>query len=91
MEKYIARGYVSEIRNFGNLMFFILRDQYKKEQITFFKKDNLELFNKAKEVTKESVVVVSGEKKTSEQAMNGYEVIPLGAEIKIPERNTRNK
>jgi len=81
MEKYIARGYVSEIRNFGNLMFFILRDQYKKEQITFFKKDNLELFNKAKEVTKESVVVVSGEKKTSEQAMNGYEVIPETLEI----------
>ncbi|HOW29678.1 MAG TPA: aspartate--tRNA(Asn) ligase [archaeon] len=81
MEKYIARGYVSEIRNFGNLMFFILRDQYKKEQITFFKKDNPELFNKAKEVTKESVVVVSGTKKDSEQAMNGYEVIPETLDI----------
>lgn len=81
MEKYTARGYVSEIRNFGNLMFFILRDQYKKEQITFFKKDNPELFNKAKDVTKESVIVVSGTKKDSEQAMNGYEVIPETLEI----------
>ena len=81
MEKYIARGYVSEIRNFGNLMFFILRDQYKKEQITFFKKDNPEMFEKAKAITKESVVVVTGEKKTSEQAMNGYEVIPETLEI----------
>jgi len=81
MEKYIARGYVSEIRNFGNLMFFILRDQYKKEQITFFKKDNPEMFEKAKKITKESVVVVSGEKKISEQAMNGYEVIPETLDI----------
>ena len=81
MEKYTARGYVSEIRNFGNLMFFILRDQYKKEQITFFKKDNPEMFEKAKSITKESVVVVTGEKKTSEQAMNGYEVIPQTLEI----------
>jgi len=38
MEKYKTQGYVFEIRNFGNLMFFIIRDQYKKEQITFFKK-----------------------------------------------------
>lgn len=81
MEKYTARGYVSEIRNFGNLMFFILRDQYKKEQITFFKKDNPEMFEKAKAITKESVIIVTGTKKDSEQAMNGYEVIPETLEI----------
>jgi len=81
MEKYKTQGYVFEIRNFGNLMFFIIRDQYKKEQITFFKKENPDLFNEAKKITKESVISVIGEKKESEQAMNGYEIIPETLEI----------
>jgi aspartyl-tRNA synthetase len=81
MEKYKTQGYVFEIRNFGNLMFFIVRDQYKKEQITFFKKENPDLFNIAKEITKESVIIVTGEKKESDQAINGYEIIPETLEI----------
>lgn len=81
MEKYKTQGYVFEIRNFGNLMFFIIRDQYKKEQITFFKKENPDLFNQAKEITKESVISIIGDKKESEQAMNGYEIIPEKLEI----------
>jgi len=36
MEKYKTQGYVFEIRNFGNLMFFIVRDQYKKEHSSVF-------------------------------------------------------
>ena len=80
-EKYTTYGYVSEIRNFGNLMFLILRNAYKTEQITFFKKDCPDLYSQAKEVTKESVVKVVGVKKDAEKAMNGYEVIPESFEI----------
>jgi aspartyl-tRNA synthetase len=80
-ENYITYGYVSEIRNFGNLLFLILRNEYKNEQITFFKKDCIDLYNLAKDITKESVVKVIGTKKEAEKAMNGYEVIPNSIEI----------
>jgi aspartyl-tRNA synthetase len=81
MEEYITQGYVSEIRNFGNLMFLILRNGFKTEQITFFKKDCPELYAQAKDLTKESVVKVTGTKKDAEKAMNGYEVIPIKFEV----------
>lgn len=81
MEKYTTVGYVSEIRNFGNLMFVIVRKGYDYEQITFFKKDCPELYNQAKDLTKESIIKIVGEKKQAEKAMNGYEVIPENFEI----------
>jgi aspartyl-tRNA synthetase len=81
MNEYKTRGYVSEIRNFGNLLFIIIRKGYDFEQITFFKKECLELYNKVKDLTKETIIEVVGEKKDSEKAMNGYEVIPKNVEI----------
>lgn len=79
MEK--IKGFVSEIRNFGNLSFIIVRNGYNKTQVTLIKKENEELFNIIKKLTKESVIEVVGEKKQSSQAMNGYEIIP--SEINI--------
>ncbi len=79
--KYETIGYVSEIRNFGNLMFVIIRKGYENEQITFFKKDCPDLYDQAKDLTKESIIKVTGEKKSAEKAMNGYEVIPETFEI----------
>lgn len=79
--KYITTGYVSEIRNFGNLLFLILRSGYNTEQITFFKKDCPELYKIAKELTKESYVQVIGTKKEAPKAMNGYEVVPVDFKI----------
>lgn len=81
MEKHETTGYISEIRNFGNLMFIIIRKGYDFEQITFFKKDCPELYDQAKDLTKETIIKITGEKKTSEKAMNGYEVVPSSLEV----------
>jgi len=81
MEKYVTKGYIFETRNFGNLLFLIIRNGYDYEQITFFKKENPDLYAIAKDLTKESIIKVVGEKKVSEQAMNGYEVIPETLEV----------
>ena len=40
LNKYPTTGYVSEIRNFGNLLFLILRSGYK----TVFKKEIFQLY-----------------------------------------------
>jgi len=79
MEK--IKGFVSEIRNFGNLSFIIIRNGYNKVQVTLIKKENEELFNIVKTLTKESVLEVIGEKKISNQAMNGFEIIPTEINI----------
>jgi aspartyl-tRNA synthetase len=81
MNEYETTGYISEIRNFGNLMFIIIRKGYLFEQITFFKKDCPDLYNQAKDLTKETIIKITGEKKDAEKAMNEYEVIPSSLEI----------
>jgi len=81
MTKYTTKGYIFETRNFGNLLFLIIRNGYDYEQITFFKKENPDIYAIAKDLTKESIIKVIGEKKNSEQAMNGYEVIPETLEV----------
>jgi nondiscriminating aspartyl-tRNA synthetase len=75
-------GWVSELRDFGGLRFIILRDSHGLRQITLPKKVvSPEIFKAFEKLTKESVIVVEGEEKRSEKAMNKREIIPKKIEM----------
>jgi len=74
-------GWIEDIRNIGSIGFIILRDRKGTLQVTVFKKENAELFDKMVNMSRESVVSVNGLCKESKQARNGYEVIPKEFEI----------
>ena len=74
-------GWVEDIRNIGSIGFIILRDRKGTLQVTVFKKQNAELFEKMVNIPRESVVSVNGLCKESKQARNGYEVIPNEFEV----------
>jgi len=69
-------GWVEDVRNIGSISFIILRDRKGTLQLTVFKKENAELFEKIVNIPRESVVSVNGLCKESKQARNGYEVVP---------------
>ncbi len=74
-------GWIEDIRNIGSIGFIILRDRKGTLQVTVFKKENAELFEKIVNIPRESVVSVNGLCKESKQARNGYEVIPKEFEV----------
>jgi len=74
-------GWVEDIRNIGSLAFIILRDRKGTLQVTTFKKEQPDMFEKLVEIPRESVVSVKGTCKKSDKARNGYEIIPDEFEI----------
>ncbi len=74
-------GWVEDIRNIGSIAFIILRDRKGTLQVTAFKKEGPELFEKLVNIPRESVISVMGLCKKSDKARNGYEVIPKEVEI----------
>lgn len=75
-------GWVHEIRDLGGLSFYILRDRTGFLQATIIKKKASEAVLKAaKEVSRESVVKISGIVKESDKAPGGREIIPEYFEI----------
>lgn len=71
-------GWVHEKRDLGGLFFLIIRDRTGYTQVTFFKRAvEKELFEQARKVPRESVVVIHGAVKAEPKAPNGYELIPL--------------
>ena len=74
-------GWVEDIRNIGSIGFIILRDRKGTLQVTVFKKENAEIFEKMVNIPRESVVSVNGLCKESKQARNGYEVIPKEIDV----------
>lgn len=75
-------GWVHEIRDLGGLSFYILRDRTGFLQATIVKKKAPEsVLSAAKEVSRESVVMVSGIVKPTEKAPGGREIIPDEFEI----------
>ena len=69
-------GWVHEIRDLGGLSFYILRDRTGFLQATIVKKKAPEaVLNAAKDVSRESVVMVSGIVKPTEKAPGGRELI----------------
>jgi len=77
-----VEGWVSELRNLGNLRFILLRDITGTIQIVAHKdKVKKEIFNRINEVTEESAISVSGKVKESKQAPGGREIVPEKIEI----------
>jgi nondiscriminating aspartyl-tRNA synthetase len=75
-------GWVHEIRDLGGLSFFILRDRTGFLQATIVKKKAPEaVLNAAKDVSRESVVMITGVVKPTEKAPGGREIIPEEFEI----------
>jgi aspartyl-tRNA synthetase len=76
-EHVTLAGWVHEIRDLGGIMFVLLRDREGIAQITLFKKTTpSELIEAAKNLSRESVITVSGEVKPEKKAPGGYEIIP---------------
>ncbi|AEH60966.1 aspartyl-tRNA synthetase [Methanosalsum zhilinae DSM 4017] len=70
-------GWVYEVRDLGGICFVVVRDREGKAQVTLVKKKtDVELFNAARRLVRESVVSVTGNVKASDKAPNGFEIIP---------------
>jgi len=80
-KKVTVAGWVEDIRNLGSIAFIILRDKKGTLQITTFKKQHKEIFEKLVSLNRESVISVRGICKANEKVRNGYEIIPEKVEI----------
>jgi aspartyl-tRNA synthetase len=74
-------GWAQDVRNLGGISFLQLRDSRGVVQVTLLKKRNQELFDLVASIPRESVLLVTGEAKASNQARAGFEVIPSRIEI----------
>ena len=77
-----VNGWVHEIRDFGGISFLIVRDREGLIQVTMPKKKvPKEIVDTARDVSRESVVSVTGTVKAEAKAPNGYELIPTAIEV----------
>ncbi len=74
-------GWVDNIRLMGGIAFLTVRDKQGFTQVTLPKKKVGALFDTLGDITKESVVAVTGVLQASEQAPNGIELIPSDIEV----------
>ncbi len=75
-------GWVHDKRKLGGLVFLIVRDRTGLIQVTLPKKFiPPKVFEMTRNLSKESVVSVSGKVQKEEKAPNGYEIIPDSIEI----------
>ncbi|MDR0778940.1 MAG: aspartate--tRNA(Asn) ligase [Methanomassiliicoccaceae archaeon] len=76
------KGWVQDIRNLGGISFVIIRDRYGTIQVTMPKKKIApELFEGLTTLSRESVVSITGDVKTSDQTELGVEIIPSSFEL----------
>ena len=81
-EDVTIMGWVHEIRDFGGIMFVIIRDVTGRVQVTApSKKVGEEILEELRELRKESVVAIKGTVQEAGKAPNGVEVLPK--EIKL--------
>lgn len=81
-EEVSIAGWVHEKRKLGGLMFLLIRDRSGIVQVTLPKKFvPAEVFETAKALSKESVVVVRGKLQAMDKAPGGVEVIPSQIEV----------
>ena len=75
-------GWVHEIRDFGGIMFVIIRDVTGRVQVTApSKKVDEDVLKQLRDLRKESVVAIKGAVQESAKAPNGVEIIPK--EVKV--------
>ena len=78
-------GWAHEIRDLGGIAFLIVRDTTGKIQVKF-EKDEMDddLVETGTEVTRESVVRVTGAVEDEERAPTGVEIVPESVEVVAP-------
>ena len=80
-QEVIVMGFVSSIRDHGNILFVMLADKDGEVQITVKKDNDKKLFDRFKSLKEHSSIGVKGIVKARSNAPNGIEIIPL--ELKI--------
>ncbi len=75
-KEVLVKGWVSDIRTLGKVLFIILRDKTDSIQCVAHK-DSLkeEIFNKIPKISQESVIEIEGKVKASKQAKKGFEIV----------------
>jgi aspartyl-tRNA synthetase len=77
----VVMGWVSSVRDHGNIQFIIIKDAHGEMQVTAKKSDvGEQLFSVAKEVKEHTSLGVRGKIRPQEKAPNGAEIVP--AEIR---------
>jgi len=81
-EETTIAGWVDTKRDLGKIIFLKIRDTQGKIQVTVKKeRDSEETFKKAKDVTQESVVAITGEIEKTDQTETGIEIKPTEINI----------
>ncbi|HET7325544.1 MAG TPA: aspartate--tRNA(Asn) ligase [Halococcus sp.] len=78
-------GWAHEIRDLGGIAFLIIRDRTGKIQVKFEKEEmDDDLVATGTEVTRESVVAVTGSVEEEDRAPTGVEIVPESVEVLAP-------
>ncbi len=75
-------GWAHEIRDLGGITFLVVRDREGLVQVTLFKKTiDKNVLETVRNISRESVVAVTGNIKKEAKAPNGYELIPAAVTV----------
>ena len=78
----VIMGWISAIRDHGNIRFIMIRDMYDDTQVIAKKSECSErLFEQIRQIKEHTTLAIRGKVKSQGKAPNGAEVIPL--ELKI--------
>src|SRR3989475_10648141 len=77
-------GWVEDVRNLGGIAFLIVRQRDGTFQATIKKKSDLDLFNRASKVVRESVGAVRGRIRPNPQVRNGWELTATALDVLSP-------
>ncbi len=80
-------GWVQEIKNLGGIAFLKIRDRTGVFQVVLSKDEMAEeAFEDGVDINRESVVIVEGKKKSTDQTDLGYEITPLSIKVESEAR-----
>lgn len=75
-------GWAHEIRDLGGITFLVVRDREGLIQVTLFKKTiDKNVLETVRNISRESVVAVTGNVKKEAKAPNGYELVPTSVTV----------
>ncbi len=75
-------GWAHEIRDLGGITFLVVRDREGLIQVTLFKKTiDKNVLETVRNISRESVVAVTGNVKKEAKAPNGYELVPTAVTV----------
>ncbi len=75
-------GWAHEIRDLGGITFLVVRDREGFVQVTLFKKTiDKNVLEVVRNLSRESVVAVTGNVKSEAKAPNGFELIPTSVKV----------